>query len=65
MDRTRWTGAVGAVAVILVLAGIVAALSRRLATAREDVQIARDEFLVVEKRLSECRAELRSARALE
>lgn len=65
MDRARWTLVGGAVAVILVLVGMVAALSRRLANARVDVQVARDEFLVVEKQLSDCRAELRSARALE
>jgi hypothetical protein len=65
MDRTRVTLVGGDVVVILVLIGVVVALRRRLTNARTEAQIARDEFLVVEQRLSECRAELRSARALE
>ncbi len=65
MDRMRTALLGGGIAVVLVLVGAVVELSRRLAKAREDVQTAQDEFLVVEKELSDCRAALRSARALE
>jgi len=65
MDRTSKALVGGGVAVVLVLAGVVVELSRRLAKVREDLQTAQDEFLVAEKQLSDCRAELRSAQALE
>jgi len=65
MERTRKALVGGGVAVVLVLVGVVVELSRRLAKVREDLQTAQDEFLVAEKQLSDCRAELRSARALE
>ena len=65
MERMRGTLVGGDVAVILALIGVVVALRRRLTRARAEAQIARDEFLVVDQRLAECRAELRSARALE
>ena len=65
MDRTRKALVGGGVAVVLVLVGVVVELSRRLAKVREDLQTAQDEFLVAEKQLADCRAELRSARALE
>lgn len=65
MDRINVALLGGGVAVVLVLGGMVVALSRRLAKARVDVQTAQDEFLLVEKQLADCRAELKSARALE